>query len=159
MRINSKNFKQTIKIGKFLSQFLKPKDILALFGNLGSGKTTFVKGIAQGLGMKEKEVNSPSFIIIKIYKSKIPIYHFDFYRIKRIKDILNLGCEEFFEVDGISIVEWADRLGMLLPENYLEIRFKIKGIDKREIEFKPHGKRYEALLKELKKEYENIRIR
>ncbi len=130
----SESPKDTINFASRFAKALKAGDMLALTGNLGSGKTTFVKGIAKGLGVKNyKYVNSPTFVLIKEYKGKLPLYHFDLYRLDIIKDIEDLGSDEYFFGKGISVVEWADKCKALLPKNSIKIEFRIKGETKREI--------------------------
>lgn len=130
----SKSPKDTIDFAAKLAKALKPGDVVALVGNLGSGKTTFTKGIAKGLGVKGyRYVNSPSFVLIKEYKAKIPLYHLDLYRLDAIKDIEDLDADGYFFGKGISVIEWADKCKPLLPKNYIRIEFKIKGENRREI--------------------------
>jgi len=112
--------KETIIFGTRLAKSLKRGDIVCLFGDLGSGKTTLVKGLVQGLKIKPSQVNSPTFVLMNIYGGKIPIYHFDLYRLGG-SDLMDIGYEEFFYDDGISIVEWAERLGEQLPKEYIAI--------------------------------------
>ena len=155
MRILSKSVKGTLKIGRAIARNAKKGDIICLFGNLGSGKTVLAKGIAEGLGIKASEIVSPTFILIHGYeKAKLPLYHFDFYRLRSVKDILDLGYEEFFFGQGISVVEWADRLKTLLPQAHLAIKLSVKGHNSRLFEFKAKGSRYEELLRKIN---ENIR--
>jgi len=119
----TKSRDETIKLGQKISKGLKPGDVVALIGDLGSGKTTLVKGIAKGLGVKNaRYVNSPSFVIIKEYEGKLPLYHFDAYRFDAPRDIDSLECEEYFYAEGISVVEWADKIPALLPEKYVEVK-------------------------------------
>lgn len=146
MQIITNSPEETIKLGQKLSRYLKPQDIIALFGNLGSGKTTLVKGIGSGLGVKKKEVNSPSFVLVKEYKGRLPIYHFDLYRIKNIKQIYGLGYEEYFFNQGVSVIEWAERAKKLLPKEYLAIKLFVKGKNKRLLKFIPYGRRYQKLI-------------
>ena len=114
---------------------LKPGSVVALVGQLGAGKTVFTKGIAKALAVKGHEyVNSPSFVILKVYKGKKPLYHFDLYRLESSANLETVGYEEYFYSDGISVVEWADRARDVLPENYIEVRFKHRGGNEREIE-------------------------
>ena len=151
MKIISKSVNDTINIGKVIAKNLRKADIVCLFGELGSGKTILTKGIASGLGIKRRKVSSPSFVLLRQYSTaKIPLYHFDLYRLKTIEDILALGYEEYFYDDGITVVEWADRLGYLLPREYLKIILEVRGENKRKIEIIPFGKRYEELGKLLK---------
>ena len=151
MRIVTNSQEETVKLGERLGRNLKSGDILGLIGELGSGKTTLVKGIASGLGVKKREdVSSPSFVLIKEYKGRIPLYHFDLYRLDRIKDIRHLGVEEYLFNDGACVIEWAEKMKMLLPD-YQQVNLLIKGEDKREIKFSARSRRYEGLLVKLRR--------
>lgn len=150
MKIHSNLVKETLKIGHSLARHLKKGDILCLIGELGSGKTVLTKGIASGLGIAEKDVISPSFVIIRaLQNGRIPLYHFDLYRLKGPEDILPLGYQEYLYDEGVTVIEWAQRLGKLLPEECLKIR--ISGIkeNRRLLEFSATGERYKELLKKL----------
>jgi len=114
----------TIKIGEELGKLLKPGTIIALRGELGSGKTVLVKGIARGLDVKE-EPNSPTFVIMNAYEGRIPLYHFDLYRISGKDELEGIGYEDFFFGDGVTVVEWADRVEDVFPENTIKIEIKI----------------------------------
>lgn len=130
----TKSREETIKLGEKFANGFKPGDIIALIGELGSGKTTLVKGIAKGLGVKSyRYVNSPSFVIIKEYKGKISLYHFDIFRLNAAKDLDGLGYEGYFYGDGICVIEWADKIKKLLPKKYIEVKIKIIGENRREI--------------------------
>lgn len=130
MKKISTSIKETKKIGREIAKKLKPSDIVALFGNLGSGKTTLVKGIAEGLGAKKDFVLSPSFVILREYKTKLPLYHFDLYRLKKT-DVYRLGFDEYFFAGGISVIEWADRIIAMLPGAYLRVDISVIGENKR----------------------------
>ncbi len=117
----------TIKVGEVLGRSLKPGDIVALKGELGAGKTVLVKGIAKGLDIKE-EPNSPTFVIMNAYEGRVPLYHFDFYRISGIFELEGIGYEDYFYGDGVSVVEWADRMEEVFPENAIRIEIKIPAI-------------------------------
>lgn len=140
-----------MKLGVRLAQFLKKSDIVCLFGDLGTGKTTFTKGIAKGLKIKEKFVNSPSFILMNEYNGKLPLFHFDLYRIDKVKEVFSIGYEEFLYDDGVAVVEWAERLGALLPKNYLKVQFFHKKENERVIKFFPLGRRAKEIVKHFKK--------
>ena len=130
----SKGAKETIDFAAGFAKTLKQGDILALVGNLGAGKTTFTKGIARGLGVKDYvHVNSPTFVLIKEYKGRIPLYHFDLYRLNMIKDINDLDSDGYFFGKGVSVIEWADKCKALLPKKYIRVEFKIKSENEREI--------------------------
>jgi len=155
MKIISKSVNDTLKIGKAIAKNLKKADIVCLFGELGSGKTVLTKGIASGLGIKMSKVISPSFVLIRQYPaSKIPLYHFDLYRLKAIEDILALGYEEYFFDEGITVVEWADRLKYLLPKEYLRIKLYVRPDSQRLFELNALGKHYKELLGRI---HEDIR--
>lgn len=144
--ITSNSAKDTIYIGKAIAKNLRKGDIICLFGQLGSGKTVLVKGIALGLGIKNNTVVSPSFVLLREYpKGRLPLYHFDLYRLKGLCEIAKLGYEEYLYGEEVSIIEWADRLGPLLPKEYLRIEIFIKAKNKRLFKFKAFGKRYEDI--------------
>jgi tRNA threonylcarbamoyladenosine biosynthesis protein TsaE len=126
--------KETLKSGRSLAKKLKPGDIICLFGDLGAGKTVFTKGIAEGLGIKRGRIISPTFVIIREHSSgRLPLYHFDLYRLNDPEDILRLGYEEYLYNQGVSVIEWADRLKYLLPEKYLKVELTVKSPTKRSI--------------------------
>ena len=130
MQVITKNTQETIELGARIAKALGPSSIVALFGDLGAGKTILVKGIVGALGGDAQNVLSPSFVLMRRYKTKIPIYHFDLYRIEKT-DVFHLGFEEYFYGKGISVVEWADRIKDDLPKDCLRVRFYTKGDNKR----------------------------
>ena len=155
MKIISKSVNDTINIGKRIAKNLKPADIICLFGELGSGKTILTKGIALGLGIKGVNVNSPSFVLMRKYLGKFPFYHFDFYRLKIPQDILKLGYEEYLYDEAVSVIEWADRLRYLMPDEFLKIELSIiKMNSQRLLKFTARGRRYKELLEKI---HEDIR--
>lgn len=146
MKIITNSPEETVKLGRKLGRHLKAGDVLGLIGELGSGKTTLVRGIASGLGVAGREaVASPSFVLIREYSGKIPLFHFDLYRLDKIKDIEYLGVDEYLFDKGVCVVEWAEKMKMLLPD-YLEVNLALKGETKREIKFIAHNKRYEDFI-------------
>jgi len=132
----TKSEEETILLGKEFSRLLKPGDVVALYGELGSGKTRFVQGVCQGLGVKEV-VNSPTFIIMNKYEGDLIVYHFDFYRVNSIDEIIDLGFNEFVYDDAVSLIEWANFAYEILPESRYEVFLKF-GLEEneREIEIK-----------------------
>ena len=114
---------ETFNIAKKFAKQLEPGAVVALYGDLGSGKTTFVQGICKAFEVRDN-VSSPTFTLINEYSGRLPIYHFDFYRIENLHEIWQLGCEEYFQGDGICLIEWAEKVEKLLPEKRIEIRFK-----------------------------------
>lgn len=124
-----------MELGEKLAKRLSRGDVVALYGDLGSGKTTFTKGVGRGLGIKDsRHINSPTFVLIKEYEAKLPLYHIDLYRLDNLKDIEDIGIEEYIYGDGVAIIEWAEKIENILPEKHISARFKIKGENKREIE-------------------------
>jgi tRNA threonylcarbamoyladenosine biosynthesis protein TsaE len=125
---------ETMLIAEKLAKTLNPGDMIALSGDLGSGKTTFTKGIGKGLGVKDsRRINSPTFVLIKEYSGKIPLYHLDLYRLDALKEIENLAVEEYIYGTGVTVIEWAEKIKSLLPEKHILVKFKIKGGTKREV--------------------------
>ena len=115
---------------------------LSLNGELGSGKTMFVKGIANALGINEV-ITSPTFNIIKEYEGELPLYHLDVYRLDEASN--DIGIEEYFSKGGIVVIEWAENIKDILPEERLDVKIKVLGENKRSLVFKPYGQKYEEL--------------
>jgi tRNA threonylcarbamoyladenosine biosynthesis protein TsaE len=137
---------ETSQLASNLAELLQPGDVICLEGDLGAGKTTFTKGLAKGLDIK-KTVNSPTFTIIKEYKGRLPLYHMDVYRVADAYE--DLGFDEYFEGDGVTVVEWAHLIEDQLPAQLLTIYLYHGGPEKRKIVFVPKGERYEQLCKEI----------
>ena len=146
--IISDNPEKTLILGRSLAGLLSAGDSIILNGNLGSGKTLFTKGIAKGLGVDNPEyVNSPSFVIAKEYKGqRINLYHFDLYRLDNPSDIEYIGVEEYFNREGVVVIEWAEKMKNLLPSEYLDVRIGIIGKSKMRFSFKAYGKRYDNII-------------
>jgi tRNA threonylcarbamoyladenosine biosynthesis protein TsaE len=138
---------ETMRLAQSFAKHLKAGDIVCLEGNLGAGKTTFVKGMASGLRVKPVEVTSPTFVIMNYYKGKLPIYHFDFYRLENPKELATVNFDEYFYGDGISVVEWPQRLGAAMPPEFFEIQLDHKGETERQLKVSARG---ESLTKRLK---------
>ncbi|MCX5657174.1 MAG: tRNA (adenosine(37)-N6)-threonylcarbamoyltransferase complex ATPase subunit type 1 TsaE [Candidatus Omnitrophica bacterium] len=151
-KIITKNEKETFKLGKLLGAELKGGEVVALIGELGSGKTVFTKGIARGIGIKdaEKLVNSPSFMLIKEYPAKINLFHFDLYRLDSVRQIEQLGWEDYLGENGVLVIEWADKMGSLLPENSLFIELEVMDENKRKIKLTARGEAHRELIWKLK---------
>jgi len=147
----TKSEEETKELGYKLGRLLKPYDVICLEGDLGSGKTAFTKGIALGLEIKEN-ITSPTYTIVNEYFGRIPLYHFDVYRLDDEEELYNIGFEEYInEKEGVIVIEWADLVKALIPEKRLWIRFRyLKGND-REITFIPKGERYIKLMEELRR--------
>jgi tRNA threonylcarbamoyladenosine biosynthesis protein TsaE len=126
---------ETETFGRQLGQELNPGDVLALTGGLGAGKTQFVKGLAAGLGSSTL-VTSPTFTLIHEYSGgRLPIYHFDFFRVEDRQSAERLGLDDYFFGDGVSVIEWADRFPDLIPEKARWISFETKSETQRAISF------------------------
>ena len=146
----SENVTETVSFGKRLGRILHRGDIIALSGELGSGKTVLTKGIAKGLGVKRNNfVNSPSFVILKEHKGRIPLYHFDIYRLKDVSEFSTVGYSEYFYGKGVSVIEWADKIEEVLPKDILRVDIAISGRDERRFRITAYGKRYKKLLEKL----------
>lgn len=134
--IESFNPEDTFALGKKIGEEAKEGAVYTLIGDLGVGKTVFTKGLARGLGIKEP-VNSPTFTIVQIYEEgRLPFYHFDVYRIGDISEMDEIGYEDCFYGDGVCLIEWADLIEEILPENYIRITILKdleKGFDYRKI--------------------------
>jgi tRNA threonylcarbamoyladenosine biosynthesis protein TsaE len=154
MRVHSDSIKDTLHLGKIIAKNIREGDILCFYGQLGSGKTVLAKGIAHGLRIKQDKIISPTFVLIREYKGRIPFYHFDLYRLKDEEDLAVLGYEEYFYSKGLSIIEWADRLKYILPKEHLKVKFYITGRNKRSLELCASGQRHKELLKGI---YADIR--
>jgi tRNA threonylcarbamoyladenosine biosynthesis protein TsaE len=126
--------KETVRLGEKLASGLEKGDVVALYGDLGSGKTTFTKGIGQGLGVKDsRHINSPTFVLIKEYEARIPLYHLDLYRLDNLQSIEEIAAIEYIYGDGVAIIEWAEKIKRLLPKRHIAVNFVIKDENKREI--------------------------
>ncbi|MCK5533892.1 tRNA (adenosine(37)-N6)-threonylcarbamoyltransferase complex ATPase subunit type 1 TsaE [bacterium] len=147
--LQTRKASQTKKIGKYLGGILKGGDVICLVGELGAGKTTFTQGVAKGLKVDEY-VNSPTFRLINEYKGKYPVYHFDLYRIDSILEIEELGYKEYFYSEGITIIEWADKIVDVWPEERIEIYFSGRG-NLRKIKLLVCGESFKKRCSEFKK--------
>lgn len=151
MVISSKSASETIQIGKTIGSLLQPGDVVALVGELGAGKTQLVKGLAEGVGVgKPTYVSSPSFTLINEYLGRVPFYHIDLFRLEQEKEVEELGLEDYFQAGGITAIEWADKIAPLLPEEILLIHFAYTGTNTRTLEITGKGKRFEALVNQVR---------
>ena len=142
-KITTKDEMDTLLLAQNIESEKFPDMVICLIGELGSGKTVFVKGFAQALGINET-ITSPTFTIVKEYESgELPLYHMDVYRLEDNKD--NIGLSDYFNKGGITIIEWADMIEGELPEERLDIRFRVVDENTRVLTFIPHGKAYEDL--------------
>ncbi len=124
---------ETFQAGKEFASRLKEEDVVALFGPLGGGKTTFVKGVAAGLKAKDA-VTSPTFVLLNVYSSKIPLYHFDFYRLEQASQLEALNLDDYLYGNGICLIEWPELALSLLDKPFYKVKFEIRGETERRIE-------------------------
>jgi tRNA threonylcarbamoyladenosine biosynthesis protein TsaE len=141
---------ETIHLGQELGQVLKEGDVIALVGELGSGKTWFTKGLALGLGVSpDTIVTSPSFSLINEYEGRYALFHLDIYRLESLSDFLSAGLEEYFYQDGVVVMEWADRWPEILPEWNLKVEFVIIDHSLRKITLSGEHDRAVEILKDM----------
>ncbi len=136
-----------MELGRVVGELVRPGNLIALVGDLGVGKTTMVRGLAQGLGIDDL-VTSPTFTLIKEYSGRLKLYHIDVYRLEDPEEILHLGLDELLMSDGLVVLEWADQIRDYLPEDYLEISISRRH-NIRKADIKAVGTGYEELLEEL----------
>lgn len=141
---------ETENIGRALGTLLQKGAFVALFGDLGGGKTCFTRGIVAGAAPASLHlVASPTFAIMNEYPGTVPVYHFDFYRLPSGHEITELGFDDYFQGEGICIVEWAERLGNMVPEDHLKVRFEYAAEDCRKISIIAGSPHSQALINEL----------
>jgi tRNA threonylcarbamoyladenosine biosynthesis protein TsaE len=146
----TKSSVETIRIGKSIGSRLLPGDVVALVGELGAGKTQFIKGMAMGVGVgKPTYISSPSFTLINEYQGKIPFYHIDLFRLEWEKEAEELGLEDYFQGEGITAIEWADKIPSFLPKEMLLIHIAYTGKKTRSIEMVGKGKRFLNLVNQI----------
>lgn len=137
LKKRSSSASETKKIARELARKLGPGDVVTLRGELGAGKTTFAKGLAKGLGVRsEKEVSSPTFVIIHEYEGRLPLYHLDWYRLERVAGADREMAEECFSGEGVTLVEWPERGKALLPRHHFDVHLRHAGATSRTIEIR-----------------------
>jgi tRNA threonylcarbamoyladenosine biosynthesis protein TsaE len=135
VRAETESAEATVALGRSVGELLRPGAVVGLFGELGSGKTTFIKGCALGLGVADaRVVTSPTFTLMNIYRGRCAVYHFDLYRIRTPAEFAELGHEEFLGGEGVCLIEWAERAGPLLPADALRVVCTTVGPERRRIE-------------------------
>jgi tRNA threonylcarbamoyladenosine biosynthesis protein TsaE len=140
----------TQTFGHRLGQRLWPGAVVALIGELGAGKTQLARAIAEGLGISDSRVvTSPTFVLVQEYAARLPIYHFDAYRLKTEAEFADLGVQEYFESDGVCLVEWADRVPGCLPPEHLRVTLTVTGETTRRAQVEGRGPAYERLIEGL----------
>jgi tRNA threonylcarbamoyladenosine biosynthesis protein TsaE len=140
----------TRALGRAIGANAKPGDVVLLFGELGTGKTCMVRGMATGLGAADNTF-SPSFVLVREYKGRLTLYHMDFYRLEHTEEIADLGIEDYLDSDGVCAIEWAERAISLLPTDHmaLDLTYNTEAPDTRTIHIAAKGARYEDLLRQL----------
>ncbi len=144
INIETDSFEATVEFGRKLGACLKPGDIICLSGDLGTGKTALTGGIAKALGINSY-ITSPTFTLVNEYEGRIPLYHFDVYRIGHPDEMFDIGFDEYINGDGVTIIEWGELISEVLPEDMIKINIKKnleKGLDVREISVEFTGNRY-----------------
>jgi len=153
LTFNSHSPEQTQLLGSYVGKLARKADVLLLTGELGTGKTCLVQGIARGLDVKEYAF-SPSFVILRQYHGRLPLYHIDFYRLDCLSEIAGLGLEHYLYGDGVCVIEWAEKGQQLVPQDNLliSIQYVAASPTERSVCLKPHGQRYNGLVEQLKEE-------
>jgi tRNA threonylcarbamoyladenosine biosynthesis protein TsaE len=150
LTLDAPNLAATGALGARLGALLFPGAVVALVGPLGAGKTYLTRAIALGLGVADgRVVSSPTFVLILEYQGRLPIYHFDAYRLRGPAEFAELGAHEYFEGNGVCLVEWADRVEACLPEEHLHITITVTGESGRHFLIEGRGERYQVLVAEL----------
>jgi len=148
--IHTQSTRETIQIGKRIGKLLRAGDVIALVGELGSGKTHLIKGLAAGVGVeRSNRITSPSFTLIHEYQGRIPFFHVDLFRLATEGEAEELGLEEYFVRGGVTAIEWADKIAELLPKELIWISLRSLGAQTRAIRLRGKGKRCETLVKIL----------
>ena len=149
LTITSHTPRQTEEIGSLLGSMLAKGDIIALCGELGTGKTTLVRGMARGMGLEEGEVASPSFTLVNEYEGPLRLFHIDLYRLANEKELIAIDYEEYLTAEGVVVIEWADRIPQAIPPDALWITLRYLGGDCREMVLQTRSDRYKMLIEEL----------
>jgi tRNA threonylcarbamoyladenosine biosynthesis protein TsaE len=150
LTIDLSSLEATIDLGRRLGRLLFPGAVVALVGQLGAGKTHLVRAIAEGLDTPDSRlVTSPTFVLIQEYPGRLPIYHFDAYRLVGSIPFAELGVHEYLEGEGVCLIEWADRVAECLPHEHLSIALTVTGETTRRASMQAHGEAYAKLLDDL----------
>jgi len=149
LELTTRSPEQTQAFGTRLGKIAQPGDVILLVGKLGAGKTCLTQGIAWGLGIDEYAA-SPSFVLVRELYGRLPLYHVDFYRLGNLEEIAELGLDEYFYGQGVSVVEWAEKALSLLPPENLLIEMEYVSDNERRLKLKASGKRYREMVAQLK---------
>lgn len=149
--ITTRGCEQTKWWGEKLGKCLEKGDIVCLIGGLGAGKTTFGQGVAKGLEVADASILSPTFLMLREYhQARLPLFHFDLYRLESLTQLYDLGYEEYFFGDGVTLIEWAEKAEELIPPEYLKVEIRWIDQNNREINFIPYGEHYRQIVEHLK---------
>jgi tRNA threonylcarbamoyladenosine biosynthesis protein TsaE len=141
----------TEALGRRLGRLLFPGAVVALVGPLGAGKTHLTRAVAEALGITDgRAVSSPTFVLIQEYRARLPVYHFDAYRLRGEGDFFDLGAHEYLEGDGVCLIEWADRVRGCLPPEHLRVELTVTGETSRRARLTGVGEKYEAIVRALR---------
>ncbi|MCO6047884.1 tRNA (adenosine(37)-N6)-threonylcarbamoyltransferase complex ATPase subunit type 1 TsaE [Aeoliella sp. ICT_H6.2] len=133
-RFTSRSLADTDQLGQHIAAVAQPGDVVALVGTLGAGKTRLVQSIATALGNPAEAITSPTFVLVNEYTAgRLPVYHFDVYRLKDDDEFLELGAEEYFDREGVTLIEWGDRVEHLLPERASIVAIELADADERQV--------------------------
>jgi tRNA threonylcarbamoyladenosine biosynthesis protein TsaE len=149
LKFSASNESDTAKLGTALAKVLPAGTTIGLIGTLGAGKTRLVQAVADALDVEKNRVTSPTFVLVNEYHGQKPIYHFDTYRLRDEDEFLELGPDEYFEGEGLTFVEWADRFETCLPRERLTIRIDITGDDAREFSIFSESAKLQPVLEKL----------
>jgi len=149
MRIITPTPAETADLGRRLGEACCGGEVILLEGALGAGKTTLTQGLAAGLGVSAPVV-SPTFVLLREYRGRLPLYHFDFYRLEGGDHAADLQFEDYLETDGVAVIEWPSYAAEVIPETYLRVALRDAGDNRREILLEPVGAYYEALVQRLR---------
>jgi tRNA threonylcarbamoyladenosine biosynthesis protein TsaE len=149
MQYISHNEEDTQRLGTALGNALEAGTVIAMIGELGAGKTRLVQATAVAMGVERNLVNSPTFVLIQEYEGRLPLYHFDTYRLRDEDEFLELGADELMGTEGVCLIEWADRVAGVLPDDHLKIEIAITGPSERVFKITATGPKSERLLSGL----------
>lgn len=142
----------TSSLGRRMGEKLRTGSVIALIGELGCGKTLLTRGLCAGLSVPLRQVNSPTFVLVNEYRGRLPVFHMDLYRLGGIDEGFEIGILDYLAraESGVIVVEWAEKILSIFPDDYLEVQFQVLSARKRQIEFMAHGERTSSLLRELR---------
>src|SRR5678815_4974401 len=147
----STSARTTMSLGRSLAKLVTGGEIIGLRGELGTGKTTFVRGFCEGIEVSQKAwIRSPSFTLINEYQGRLPVYHIDLYRVEGRAQLEGLNLREYLYSDGVSLIEWFEHLAADDVEEFLEVRIAYVDSARRKLTFTPYGERYEKIIEGLR---------